>query len=518
MTALAQACAGLALAAGLAMLCFRQLRGTFFCFAAQSAATAAVAVLAQQPLLMAAPAATLAAIQLLRLRTRVPLHASGLTAGVAAGMTVALLCLSAGEAGLPLAVVMLSVVLAATRADAVTQLLAVGALGNGIVLTGCLAAGDDLLPLACLALPLPLALTLFAAPHGTVEPARPRSSRDLSPRFGWIELAGAMALFAATLTVPLGAIASVFAPLTAFDGIVRAWIMRTADAIPPAQRLARLFQLACILLAIATNDPILAWLGVIGAVAADLLHGAQSDRTMLACIGAGLALFGLLILPAEPALPGYLGLFAGYALLAAAIPDLAIAMLVLLLRSAARTEWLPEAGPLGTGVALVALMICSALLVRRGRHRTEILVLAQASIAAVAIATMQPGGRLAAAVLLILLSLTRTASRAIGEPAAALAIAGLAGIPPLGVFPGLVLVVLAVGSHSPWLLLPLGVALPPVLLAGLPRAALHTRGRVPLRAALLSAGWLPLALAALFGLFAPAELVRWLAAVTMGPS
>jgi hypothetical protein len=54
----------------------------------------------------------------------------------------------------------------------------------------------------------------------------------------------------------------------------------------------------------------------------------------------------------------------------------------------------------------------------------------------------------------------------------------------------------------------------PILLAGLPR-------RLPAvspRAALLSIGWLPLALGALFGLFAPMTLVRWLAAVTMGPS
>ena len=54
----------------------------------------------------------------------------------------------------------------------------------------------------------------------------------------------------------------------------------------------------------------------------------------------------------------------------------------------------------------------------------------------------------------------------------------------------------------------------PVLLAGLPRRL----PAVSSRAAVLSIGWLPLALAALFGFFAPAELVRWLSAVTMGPS
>jgi hypothetical protein len=95
-----------------------------------------------------------------------------------------------------------------------------------------------------------------------------------------------------------------------------------------------------------------------------------------------------------------------------------------------------------------------------------------------------------------------------------LARAGLAGLPPLGVFPGLMLVVLAFSSHAPWLLLPLGVAVIPILLAGLP-ARLPA---VSLRTAMLSAGWLPLVLAALFGFFTPTELVLWLAALTAGPS
>jgi hypothetical protein len=533
MMAPSQACAGLALAAGLAMLCTRQLRTAVLCFAAQSAAAATAAILAQQPLLAAAPAATLAALQLLRLRTPAPPPADGLAAGLAAGVTLALLCLSSGEAGLPLAVVMLSVVLAATRADALTKLVALGAMANGIVLIGCLIPGNALLPLACLALPVPLAAGLLDTRHFRLpHPAQP----EPAPRLGRAELAAASALFVATLTVPLGALASVFAPLIAFDGIVRAWIERTTGAISPARRLASLLQLVCILLAITINEPMLAWLGVVGAVAAGLpnqaradrttnqaradrtTNQARADRTTLACIGAGLALFGLLTLPAEPSLPGYLALFAGFAVLAAAVPDLAIPLLAILLRSASKTEWLPQAGPLGTGVALIALLTCSALLIRRGRHRARMLVLAQASIAALAIATLQPDGRLAAAVLLILLSLTRTASRATGQPTAALAVAGLSGLPPLGVFPGLVLVVLAVSSHAPWLLLPLGLALPPILLAGVPPPLSRLRAIITPREALLSAGWLPLALAALFGLAAPADLVRWLAAVTMGPS
>jgi hypothetical protein len=514
MTVLAQACAGLALAAGLAMLCARQLRAAFICFAAQSASVAGVAVLGGQPLLALAPAASMAAIWLARNRIPPSAHADRPIGGVAAGVVLALLCLCEDDIGIPLAVVLLAVVLAAFRREPVARLLAACALGNGITLTGCIVAADDLLPLACLALPLPIAGSLFAWPQGLAGTRRRWRQRDAATWFGWMELGGAAALFAATLIVPLGALASIFAPLIAFDGVVRARV--ALDSTRPWRRMASLLQLGFILLAVCATEPILSWLAVTAAATVALLPttARHSDRALLACVGAGLALFGTLTLPLDSSLSGYLGLLAGYAMLAAAVPDLAIPLLVLLLRSAVQTEWLPAAGPLGTGVALTALLACSALLIRRRGDRADILLLAQACMAGLAIATAQPDGRFAAAVLLILLSLTRTASRAAGEPAALLSIAGLAGLPPFGVFPGLVLVALTVSSHTPWLLPPLGLALIPVLLAGLPRRL----PSVPLRAALQSIAWLPLALAALFGLFAPMELVRWLAAVTMGPA
>ena len=516
MTALEQGFAGLALAAGLAMLCTRQFRAAFIFFAAQSASVAAMAVLGGQALLVLAPAAGVVAVRLAQSRTRLPPRAESQIAGLAAGAILAALCLSRGEAGIPLAVVLLAAVLAAVRRDPVTQLLALAAMGNGIALAGCLIAVDDLLPLACLALPLPMAASVIGGPESLVETGGRWARRDAAAWLGWAELAGAAVLFGAALIVPLGALASVFAPLIAFEGVMRAWIARTVEPNRPWRRVASLLQLGFVLLAVCATGQILSWLALTAAATAALLPNAAEhrDRTVLAFIGAGFALFGTLTLPAEPSLTGYLGLFAGYAMLAASVPDLAIPLLVLLLRSAAQTGWLQAAEPLGVGVALSALLTCSALLIRRRHGRADILLLAQASIAGLAIATAQPDGRFAACVLLILLSRTRTASRTAGEPAALLALAGLAGLPPVGVFPGLVLVVLTIGGHAPWLLLPLALALIPVLLAGLPRRL----PAVSLREALLSAGWLPLAFAALFGLFAPLDLVRWLAAVTMGPS
>ncbi len=231
MTALAEGFTGLALAAGLAMLCARQLRGAFICFAAQSTFVAAVAILAGQPLLALAPAASVAAVWLLRSRTPIPRDGRRI-AGIAAGAVLALLSLSEGDAGIALAVVLLAVVLAALRRDAVTRLLALGAMGNGIVLAGCLVAGGRPAASRLPSLPLPMAASLAGLAPGLVETGRRWARRGSAAWLGWAELGGAAGLFAASLIVPLGALASVFAPLIAFDGVVRAWIARVRPPGP----------------------------------------------------------------------------------------------------------------------------------------------------------------------------------------------------------------------------------------------------------------------------------------------
>ena len=85
-------------------------------------------------------------------------------------------------------------------------------------------------------------------------------------------------------------------------------------------------------------------------------------------------------------------------------------------------------------------------------------------------------------------------------------------MPPLGVFPGLVLVILATITRSAWLLLPMGVAAVPILRASLPRNLPSMR----LTTTIPSLGWLPLALALLTGYFAPQRLVLWWHMLTTG--
>ena len=131
------------------------------------------------------------------------------------------------------------------------------------------------------------------------------------------------------------------------------------------------------------------------------------------------------------------------------------------------------------------------------RSSVGLLQQSQACIATLSICLGHADGRFAALVLLILLILCRSAARITEQPITSLAIACLGGVPPLGVFPALVLVILAISGHNAWLLLPLGAAYIPILLASLPR-------RLP--ALVPSLGWLPLALALLTDYFAPGGL------------
>jgi len=144
--------------------------------------------------------------------------------------------------------------------------------------------------------------------------------------------------------------------------------------------------------------------------------------------------------------------------------------------------------------------------------RATLLLLSQASIATLAICIGSPEGRFAALILLMLLILSRSAARLTRGPIATLAFAGLAGIPPLGVFPGLVLVVLAVAGHDPWLLPPLGLLAIPMMLAGLPNRMPDLRSASAFR----SLFWIPLVLALVAGYGVPTGLAQWLHITTAG--
>jgi hypothetical protein len=515
MTALAQGTAGLALVMASALLCIRQIRPAAMLLAIQSAAVAVAALVLQQPV-MAIPPLLLAAGICFAARPAAttdpwtpPIGGAKLSVG--AGAVLAILAQSQGSLALPLAVIMLSILLAATRRHAVMQALALVGLQNGIVLAACLTGfrPTEFLPLACLFLPLPLVASLII-------PALTQRQDRAAAWAGWLDLGLALAVCAATLIVPLDSLASVFAPLLGLDGVLRAFQRRRRQAMSlPARGLALLTSL-CLILAVCPPNPIIAWLAVLAAVMSSQLPVLTRswDDAVLAFLGAGIALFGLLALSAAPWLLGYFCLFAGSLMIAAVVPDLAVVLVILLLRVANLAPWPPAAEALATCLALAALLVCAAMLLRPSRRpKLTLLLLSQAAIAALAIGAGQADGRFAALMLLVLLILTRSAARITVGPVAAVARAALGGLLPWGVFPGLVLVVLAITGHAAWLLLPLGAAAFPIVLASLPHR-LPTWSR---KAAIPSIGWLPLGLALLAGYATPDAFVRWCHMLTAGP-
>lgn len=551
LTASAQGGAGLALVMGFGLLCIRQTSAASILLAIQSVAVALAAVAMHQPIMAVPPVILATGIWFARLRTTMlktwTMPAGGAKLGVGAGAVLAVLCQSQGSLAMPLAVVLLSVLLAATRTHPLMRVMALVAVQNGILLAACLVIQPAflppwLLPLACLVLPLPLAAFLLI-------PAVPSRGIRGRPWLGWIDLSLSLAVLAATFIAPLDPLASVFAPLLGLDGVLRSEVRRRRQGVatpsigatsppslpgqeggvglaPPSTRFAHtiagrglaLLNSVVLVLAVCAPNPMMAWLALPAAVATALLptRGRHWDQAVLASLGTAMVLFGLMLISATPSVVGYFSLFAGFAAIATVVPDLAVVSVILILRLATLAPWPPVAEALGVGIALAALLGCAFMLIREGlmRDRATLLLLCQASIAALSICMGGTDGRFAALVLLILIILSRSAARLRHGPIAGLALAGLGGVPPLGVFPGLVLVVLAMSRHDPWLLLPVVLAAIPVLLAAVPRRLPDTWSIAAIR----SIVWVPLVLAVLVGYFVPDGLSHWWHFITAGRS
>ena len=137
-------------------------------------------------------------------------------------------------------------------------------------------------------------------------------------------------------------------------------------------------------------------------------------------------------------------------------------------------------------------------------ERLALVGLAQAGAAAFAFGLGTDAGSLAGLLQLSFLALTQCAvllAREDGVDRLA-ALAGLAGVPPFGLFPSLALILAATASRLPWLLLPLGT--------GLAAIAWTVLLRLPTERRLLpSPAWIPLALLLLAGFAMPDPLLAW---------
>jgi hypothetical protein len=518
MTPLAHGSAGLALALCFGLLRTRQDGITATLLLLQSLFVAFIATAGAHVILACIPVLLALSVWIIHDRTeRRVLSGSASAASpvtMVIGCGLAALSLSQGAVSGPLAMLLLGVLLAATRTDLLAPVTAMVVAQNAIVVLACQSTQDDLLlPCAGLLLVAPVLLPVIGVRRRLVAD----TAVAFSPAWiGWVRFVAAIGLLLTTILVPLDPLAAVFAPLLAFDGAMRAWAQRRRRARPVNGHAIALLRTTALVLSVAGFNPLTTWFCVTAAAVLAILpaHERLRSALTLTCCAAAFTLFGTMASLSNPVV-GALCLIMGTAMLAALVPDMAVPLMVTILRLSNAPGWPSAAAWLCDGIAIGGLLAC-AVLIRQWAavHRLALLHLAQAAIALLAIGLNNADGRYAAMTLLVLLTLTRAASRFGSDPAAIVARIGLSGLSPIGVFPALVLVVLAVSGQGPWLLVPLGIGLSLITPAALP-------ARLPaFRPAdqLLSAAWLPLALALMFGFFAPDPFAHWLRMVTARPS
>ena len=265
------------------------------------------------------------------------------------------------------------------------------------------------------------------------------------------------------------------------------------------------------LLAALSGEPLVTVAGLAIATTAAIAHDrpARWHRVPLAGAGLGLLLFGTVTGPSQLAAGCAL---LGLAALAVAVPE---ALVVLL---AAAISLGKPAGPVLIAVGLLGLLACAGILLARPNQRNHLrlVILGQSGVVAVAFGLGSTGAMFAGLVLLILLIVSQAAlslARVDGLDVL-VAAAGLAGVPPFGVFPGVALVLIAAGGQAPWLLAP--------LLAGLGALGWSVARRLPsprfiaARPDRVSPAWVLIALALSIGFFLPAPAADWLRPVAAG--
>lgn len=496
MNALAQACAGLALALAFAVLLLRRRGAVLPVLALQGLAVAA-ALVAQRGLTAAPLLQGLAAIGVPLLLgwlpesgARRPSRSPVILACVATALTLVVLPL--GTPGIPLAIVLIGLLSAATRRDPVLLAAGLALAQGGIALVAA--------PLVVAFLPVMPLLAIGALwPNLPVTlPLERRLPHWLAPGF--------------RLALPLGTLGTLVAggnPLSALAGLLVCVLSLPGRANRPFAPVAGWLGVLAALMAAMAADPSLAVLAAAVAVAATVYPRLPRawDQVALGALGIGLSLLG-----ATATLPSGLGsgLFViGFAVTASLVPLLAPALVMALLRQPP-----PAAEPVLLTLGLAAVCVCAAYAWRRpaATRRCGPLFLGQAAVAVFALGLGTPGAAFAGLVHLCLVVLAQAAiDLSGGAPAPrSLALAGLAGVSPIGVFPSLTLIAIETAQVAPWLLLPLGAALAALAWPGLARLAPPTRWQV-------TAGrlaWLPLTACVLVGWLLPASLAAWLQGLT----
>jgi hypothetical protein len=305
--------------------------------------------------------------------------------------------------------------------------------------------------------------------------------------------------------------AALFLLLIAGTGVASGWAGLSRPYRTISRRVSGQLMRAAALLGCLAADPLVAWLALAVASAAALWPALPRhwDHVPLTGGALGLVMFGILMSPVGSSAIQLVAAtqVIGYGLLAALFPSLLPLLLLFLLRlhelSAAADPMLlalGSLGALGCGASVIAAHGAS----RRLAH----LQLGQAAAAVAAFGIGTQPGIFAGLVQVSLLVLSAIAVEVAGRPGPqrSLALAALGGVPPLGVFPGIALILVALARSQAWLLLPVG--------AGLALLGWSTVARLPMtvRPAHLGAdpAWVPLALLLLVGWFLPDAASVWL--------
>jgi hypothetical protein len=366
-----------------------------------------------------------------------------------------------------------------------------------------------------------LILLPFLAASGLwfLRSGRLRARIDLAVCTATLLLAALLPAVAETVLAPLSADeASVLVVLlVAVTAALRRWRRLRQPGRSAPRRAAELAGVGGLLLAALAGHPLLLWaaLMIVAAAAAyPALPGGQ-DRVALLAGGLSLALFGLVIWSTEPSLLAGGCMMVGIGAVTMLSGDAPILLLLLLLRLRALALGLPLTSAALETLLLVLglflLLACAALLltVPSARARIILLVLGQASIGAFAFGLGSSEAVFAGCIHLVLLALTQIAAELSPPGGGIAAPAGLAGLPPFGVSPALMLILLATSDRAIWLLPPLCIGIAAMawtVIASLPppRWARPRPG----------ANWVPLATVAVLGFAMPQPLATWLHLLT----
>ncbi len=444
------------------------------------------------------------------------------------GSTLALLALTFPGEHLALAVVVLGAALTVTRRSPAMQIFGLISLQHGIVLA---ATNNPLAGLSTAMAMLPTIPALALAGLWLNTTHRGASVLAAWPTNTWFDAiaCSVVLVFACTLPwlVPMewaamrvDAFVATVIPLLAIVATAASWAPRLrASGAGPAG--ARFILVVSAALAVLVADPVQSWqalvIATIAAASSSLPRRAEAWRRLrLGSLGLGIALSGT-IATAGVTVWGPVCTVVGLGMVACLAPELALASVAIIVHHLhPLTEHAPiHALLMVAGLAGIAVTGCAILLCRKNVPLVSLTGIGQAGVTLFALGLGLPAANAAALVTLILLSLTQSALLLAGEGSLAqlVATAGLAGVPPFGIFPGLALVIAETAARFPSMLLPFAVALGLLVwsilrqLAALPAA--RSLPRAPY-------AWAPLLLALLVGFAMPQPVFAWLQSAAAG--